>query len=131
MPRFLENQKDGNKEKLSGGEWLMKTFGVGGCVFLLVMAAIGVFLCFTAGSNPIPGYEPAEGTEYYALHPEALQAELEAEVFPHIEGIVDCQVSGGTVRVTIEHEHFAVARSTLLHYFDESLLELLDAGKEE
>lgn len=126
MPRFLETQTDEKKEKLSGGEWLMKCFGKGGCIFLLVMAAVGLVICFTAGSDPIRGYEAPLSTEEYAASPELLKAELEENVFPHLEGVLECEVRDGGVIVTLAEDTFVVTRAALLRYFDESLLTLID-----
>ena len=130
MPRFLENQTDDKKEKLSGGEWLMRTFGKGGCIFLLLMAVVGVFICFTVGSDPIKGYEAQLTTAEYAAQPELLKAELEENVFPHLEGVQDCAVRDGGVTITLAEESFVVTRAALLRYFDESLLTLIDESGE-
>ena len=126
MPRFLENQTDDKKEKLSGGEWLMSRFGKVGCIFLLLMAVVGVLICFTAGTDPIKGYQAPLSTEEYAAEPELLKAELEEKVFPHVEGVVSCDVTDSGVSLTLEHEHFVLTRSALLQYFDESLLTFID-----
>ena len=130
MPRFLENQTDDKKEKLSGGEWLMKSFGKAGCIFVLLMAAVGIFICFTAGTDPIKGYEAPLSTEEYAASPAILKAELEENVFPHVEGVLGCEVRAGGVTVTLAEDSFVVTRAALLRYFDESLLELVKAPAE-
>ena len=125
MPRFLENQTDDKKEKLSGGEWLMSRFGKVGCIFLLLMAVVGVLICFTAGTDPIKGYQAPLSTEEYAAEPELLKAELEENVFPHLEGVLDCEVRDGGVAIPLAEDTFVVTRAALLRYFDESLLTLV------
>lgn len=112
------------KEKLNSRDYLWKTLRPAGCVLVLLLGVMAVYLCFTAGRDPIPGYQPPESTEYYAAHPEELLRELEENVFPRVDGVLAAETEAGAVAVTIAQEHFVVTRSALLRYFDESLLTL-------
>ena len=114
-----------NEEKVTAGEGFVKMLRPVGCVVFLILAVAVTVLCFTAGSDPIRGYEAPEDTVYYAAHLEDLQAELEANVFPHLEGVLESAVTGDKVTVTVAEDHFAVTRSAILRYFDESLLEIV------
>ncbi len=50
--------------------------------------------------------------------------ELNTAVFPALDGILDCHSNdNGIVVITIDSDHFAVTRSAILRYFDESLFE--------
>lgn len=129
MPEILEPHGE-EKEKLSNGQWLWKTLKPAGCIFVLLLAVVALVLCFTAGSDPIKGYAPPESGEYYAVHLDELKTELEENVFPNLEGVTGCEVSGGKVAVSIEYDSFSVTRSALLHYFDSELLELIQLEKQ-
>ena len=95
-----------------------------GCAIFLLIAVLTTVLCFTAGRDPIRGYAPAQTTEYYAAHPQELLAELEAQVFPALEGVVSAEAAEDHVTVRLQSDRYAVTRSALLRYFDESLLRL-------
>lgn len=129
MPEILEPHGE-EKEKLSNGQWLWKTLKPAGCIFVLLLAVVALVLCFTAGSDPIKGYAPPESGEYYAAHLDELKTELEENVFPNLEGVTGCEVSGSKVAVSIEYDSFSVTRSALLHYFDSELLELIQLEKQ-
>ncbi len=120
-----EEQVRLGKEKLNSREYLWRTLKPAGCIFVLLMAAASLVICFTAGRDPINGYCPPEDTEYYASHPQELKAELEKNVLPQLEGIKKCEAAESGVVITIEQNSFVVTRSALLRYFDESLLELV------
>ena len=115
-------------EKTTSGQWLWKTLGPFGCVLVLALMVMALVLCFTAGTDPIPGYEPPESEAFYAGHPDELARELTENVLPRLEGEASVSVSGGKVVVTVEPNRYAATRSALLHFFDRSLLEIVQAG---
>ena len=123
------SDRERDKPRQSNGEWLLKTLKPAGCAFVLLLAAMSLVICFTAGSDPIKGYSPPQSAEYYAAHPDELAAELDENVLPRLNTQAVCAVSGGRVRVEIDHDSFAVTRSALLRYFDEGLLELVQLEK--
>ena len=127
MPERLRH--DGaEEEKTTSGQWLWKTLGPFGCILALALMVLALVLCFTAGTDPIPGYEPPESDAYYAAHPDELARELTENVLPRLEGDAAVSVSGGSVIVSVEPERYAAARSALLHFFDRSLLEIVPSG---
>lgn len=105
----------------STGQEFVRWLRPGGAILVLLLSIAVLVLCFTAGRDPIPGYKAPEDTSYYAQHLDVLQQELETSVFPNVEGIVDCYPENGRLTVVIESSHYAVTRSALLYYFDESL----------
>ena len=127
MPERLRHE-GAEEEKTTSGQWLWKTLGPFGCVLALALMVMALVLCFTAGTDPIPGYEAPESGEYYAAHPEELARELRENVLPRFEGEASAAVSGDKVIVTVEPERYAAARSALLHFFDKSLLEIVQAN---
>ena len=127
MPERLRTS-DAEEEKITSGQWLWKTLGPFGCVLALAVMVMALVLCFTAGTDPIPGYEPPESSDYYAAYPDELARELTDNVLPRLEGEASVCVSGDTVVVAVEPDRYAATRSALLHFFDKSLLEIVQAG---
>lgn len=99
-----------------------------GCAIFLLVAVCVTVLCFTAGRNPIPGYKAPEDTEYYSAHLDALQEELETQVFPNVSGVTGCEITGNILTIHIADEYFAVTRSAILRYFDASLFDFVQDG---
>ena len=110
---------------MKAGEEFVKMIRPFGCVLILVVSVLIFILCLTSGRDPIPGYESPHDTAYYADTAdgtEALIRELNENVFPHLTGILDCYADAeGTVVIVIESDSFAISRSAVLRYFDESL----------
>jgi hypothetical protein len=106
---------------MNSGQQFVKMLRPLGCVLFLLMAVGVTLICFTAGRDPIPGYAAPEDTAYYAEHLDALQQELETSVFPQLQGVVGSEITGDQLTVQIDGESFAVTRSAILRYFDESL----------
>ena len=125
MPERLRPPAAQEEERPTSGQWLWRTLGPFGCVLALVLMVGALVLCFTAGTDPIPGYEVPESSEYYAAHPDELARELTENVLPRLEGEASVSVSGGTVIVSVEPDRYAATRSALLHFFDRSLLEIV------
>ena len=118
-------EKRADAPQMNSREWLWKTLKPAGCVFVLILAVLMILTCFSAGKDPIKGYAPPESGEYYAGHLDELKAELEARVFPALEGVEACRVTGDTLTVEMAHDRFVVNRSALLRYFDEELFTLV------
>ena len=121
LEKLPERQPEKKPEQ--SGQWLWKNLKPFGCILCLVLMVAMILVCLTAGTDPIPGYEPPESNEYYAENHAELMAELEEKVFPNLEGVISCYEFGERVKVVIEHEHFAQTRSAIGRYFDISLFE--------
>ncbi len=114
------------EEKQSAGQEMAKWLKPGGCILVLLLTVLAMVMLFTAGKDPIKGYEPPQSPEYYAQNPEALLDELEANVFPQLTGIGERGVTeDGRVRITLTGADYAVTRSAILHYYDLSLFEFV------
>ena len=107
---------------LTAGQSFVKSIRPAGCALFLILAVLVAVICLTSGRNPIPGYAPPETTEYYAVYPAALIAELEENVLPALEYDISLSMTGDTVTVTIADADFVAGRAALLRYFDSSLL---------
>ncbi len=111
------------EEKHAAGQDFVKKIGPWGCALFLGLFVLTTLLCFTAGSDPIPGYEPPESTEYYAAHPEALIEELEQEVFPQLSYDMSVGMVGDQVTVYIAADDLVMGRAALLQTFGHDLLQ--------
>lgn len=109
-------------EKSYAGQDFVKKIGPWGCVLFLSLAILVTAICFTAGANPLPGYEAPHDTAYYAQNLAELAAELNENVLPLLGDPSKAEVSGDKVLITVKAESFVPNRAAILHYFDESLL---------
>ena len=112
---------------MKAGEEFVRMLRPFGCFLFLAASALILLLCLTSGRDPIPGYESPYDTAYYTEHAdgtETLIRELNENVFPHLDGVLDCYADAdGAVVIVIESDSFAISRSAVLRYFDESLFE--------
>ncbi len=108
--------------KLTAGQGFVKSIRPAGCALFLVLAVLAAAVCLTAGRDPIPGYVPPERAAYEE-DLTVLVRELEEQVFPALPDYdMAAEVTGDTVTVTIDSEHFVVGRSAILRYFPEDLI---------
>ena len=93
---------------------------VGCAIFIIVMICFFI-ICFKPATHPVEGYEAPKDSEYYAGHIDELKAELEENLFPKLEGIVDCTVEGGQLKITFEEESFGDSAGSIVYYYDKEL----------
>ena len=107
----------------AGPEFVKKLRPFGCALFLLISVYFLVF-CFTSGKNPISGYVSPHDSTYYSQNTTTLtelKTELEANVFPKLTGVMDCQVSNGKLAITIDSLSYSKSRMAILRFYDESL----------
>jgi len=122
----LEARRKGMVIIVNPGQEIVKWLKPAGCALVLLITALAMIMLFTSGKDPVAGYEAPQTSDYYAAHPEELKAELEEHLFPLLEGIGDCEITDeGKLRVTLEGEDYAVARSAILQYYDDALFEFV------
>lgn len=107
----------------TAGQEFARAVKPAGCVLLFLILIGVLYICFTSGKDPVPGYEAPQDTAYYAQHLEELQTELENNVFPELEGVEGSEVDGDHLNVKIQSDSFAVSRAAILRYYDISLFE--------
>lgn len=110
---------------MTGSEFVKKIKPFG-CAFFLMLFAVFLFICFSSGADPIPGYEPPQDSSYYGQNAETLKElcdELNENVCTKLDGIESCETDGEKVIITIDEKKFASARANILKYYDESLFE--------
>lgn len=118
-------ERSEEKKPERSGQWLWKNLKPFGCILCLVIMVLTIGICLTAGKDPIPGYEAPADSSYYAEHLDALEAELEANVLPHLDGIVSCETADNRLVITIAEANFAASRGAVLRYFDDGLFEFV------
>ena len=116
------------QEKLTAGQSFVRSIGPFGCAMFLIVFVLATALCFTAGRDPIPGYEPPERSSYENDLSQLVYV-LETQVFPELPDYeMTAAVTGDTVTVTVTDGNFAAARAAILRYFPEDLIEFSQGG---
>ncbi len=118
----MDEEKQPAQEQLTAGQAFVKSIRPAGCALFLIVAVLVAAVCFTAGRDPIPGYTPPERASYENDLP-TLASVLTEQVFPQLpEYGLTAAVTGDTVTVTVERGNFAAARSAILRYFPQDLI---------
>lgn len=102
---------------MTAGQEFVKMLRPAGCIIFLIVFVAFLVLCFTAGGAPIEGYSVPHDSDYYAEHMDELKTELEANVFPQLEGIEGCEKNGDTLTVTIDGASFDESSEAITHYY--------------
>lgn len=113
---------------MGAGPEFVKKLRPAGCVLFLLISVYFLVFCFTSGKNPIPGYVSPHDSSYYSQNATTLselKTELEANVFPHLTGIKDCQVLNGKLVVTIDSLSYFKSRTAILKFYDASLFSFI------
>ena len=88
---------------------------------VLLLSALMVVYCFTAGANPVPGYVPPHDSTYYAGHLDELAQELNANFLPVLDETAHAEADGGTVTVTASAKEYVPVRGAVLKFYDAAL----------
>ena len=105
---------------MTAGEQFVKWIKPAGCVLFLGIFAAFLVICFTAKA-PVEGYTVPHDSQYYAQHLDELTAELETNLFPRLEGIEDCYISGDKLKIIISDAGFEKSSKAITHYYGENL----------
>ena len=105
---------------MTAGEQFVKWIKPAGCVLFLGIFAAFLVICFTAKA-PVAGYTVPNHSQYYAQHLDELKAELETNLFPRLEGIEDCYISGDKLKIIISDAGFEKSSKAITHYYGENL----------
>ena len=106
---------------MTAGQEFVKMLKPVGCVIFLAIFVAFLIMCFTAGGAPIEGYSVPHNSEYFREHPDELKTELEANVFPHLDGIESCEVTDGKLAIGIEADSFDESSGAITHYYSDEL----------
>ena len=105
---------------MTAGEQFVKWIKPAGCVLFLGIFAAFLVICFTAKA-PVEGYTVPHDSQYYAQHLDELKAELETNLFPRLEDIEDCYISGDKLKIIISDAGFEKSSKAITHYYGENL----------
>ena len=105
---------------MTAGEQFVKWIKPAGCVLFLGIFAAFLVICFTARA-PVEGYTVPHDSQSYAQHLDELKAELETNLFPKLEGIEDCYISGDKLKIIISDAGFEKSSKAITHYYGENL----------
>ena len=119
MPRIVPPPDPTEKEE--PGAQIARWLGPVGGVFVLLLSALMVVFCLTAGANPVPGYVPPHDSAYYAEHLDELAQELNTNFLPVLDETAHAEVSDGTVTVTASEKEYVPVRGAVLKFYDAAL----------
>ena len=119
MPRIVPPPDPTEKEE--PGAQIARWLGPVGGVFVLLLSALMVVYCFTAGANPVPGYTPPHDSDYYAQHLDELAQELNTNFLPVLDETARAEVRDGTVTVTASEKEYVPVRGAVLKFYDAAL----------
>ena len=105
---------------MTAGEQFVKWIKPAGCVLFLGIFAAFLVICFTAKA-PVEGYTVPHDSQYYAEHLDELKAELETNLFPKLDGVEECYISGDKLTIIIDEQSFEESGKAITHYYGENL----------
>ena len=112
---LLEEEKYVNP----GQQWAQR-LGVFGGIAVLLFSLVFVLTMLAAGPEKLD-YIPQYDTAYYTQHMDVLQAELEREVLPHLEGVEFTEIVDGKLVIGIRTKHYIDSRAVIIDLFDREL----------
>ena len=113
---------------MTAGESFVKAIKPIGCVMFLLLFVLFLVFCFSA-KPPLEDYERPNTNEYYSEHIDELEQELETNMFPLLEGIEDCFVSGDKLTIIISGDDYEESSGIITHYYGKELFDIQKSEK--
>ena len=117
---YMEQTKQEQCEYETPGQQWAQRLGVIGGILVLLFSLVFVLTMLMAGPEKLD-YTPAHDTAYYMQNMDELQAELEQEVFPHVEGIESCELVDDKLVISIRQSKFIETRAVIIDLFAREL----------
>lgn len=105
---------------MTAGEQFVKWIKPAGCALFLGVFVLFLIMSFTAKA-PVEGYTVPHDSQYYAQHLDELKTELETNLFPKLDGVEDCYISGDKLTIIISDAGFETSSKAITHYYGENL----------
>ena len=113
------NEQEQWEYETPGQQWAKRLGGFGG-IAVLLFSLLFVLTMVLSGPEKLD-YTPAYDTAYYAQNLDVLQAELEQEIFPQVEGIEFCEVVDDKLVIGIRQSRYIETRAIIIDLFDMEL----------
>ena len=114
-----------NEDLTTGQEFVKKIRPLGAALFLILFAAVTVFL-FTAKGVEVEGYVPPQTGSYYSAHVEELMEEVRDNLLPAagVEG-VELELWHERILVAGTEDQLRRARQAIIHYYDSRFFDFI------
>lgn len=106
---------------MTAGQEAVRFLKPAGSAFIIFCTILFFAICIGSFREPIKGYVPPHGSEYYREHLTELNEELNINVIPHIGGIAKTEIGENAIEIYFSDSGYVVPRAALLRYFDKSL----------
>ena len=116
----MEQTEQEQWEYESPGQQWAQRLGVVGGILVLLFSLVFVLTMLMSGPEKLD-YTPAHDTAFYVQNMDALQTELEREIFPHVEGIESCELEDDKLVIAIRQSNFIETRAVIIDLFDREL----------
>ena len=117
---YMEQTEQEQWEYESPGQQWAQRLGVVGGILVLLFSLVFVLTMLMSGPEKLD-YTPAHDTAFYVQNMDALQTELEREIFPHVEGIESCELVDDKLVIAIRQSNFIETRAVIIDLFDREL----------
>ena len=120
MPKIVPPPDPTVKEE--PGAQIARWLGPVGGGFVLLLSALMVVFCFTAGRKPRAGlHAAARQRRIMPGHLDELAQELNANFLPVLDETAHAEVRDGTVTVTASAKEYVPVRGAVLKFYDAAL----------
>ena len=116
----MENHEQQQREYETAGQQWAQRLGLFGGIAVLLFSLVFVLTMLAAGPEKLD-YTPVYDTAYYMEHLDVLQAELEREVLPNLEGVEFTEIVDGKLVIGIRTKHYIDSRAVIIDLFDREL----------
>lgn len=114
---------------MTAGQQFVKMLRPLGCALCLALFVGFMIMCFSAKA-PVKDYVIPHDSEYFAAHLDELETELETNLFPKLDGIEDCYITGDKLTIIIDSDNYEQSSKAIIHYYGDKLFSIEKTEKE-